>query len=422
MINIHKKQPQGRHQLETAAALYREMAASPYPADRLLGSFFHRNRKRYGSRDRKTISEALYGIFRHKLFIEGWEQAAQSQDALFLPLAALALEGLLDQKKFAELWSGKDPVKFYNLFTRREIPGGMPFATFAEKMAFVHSFPLGLVERWLTKFGDAEGEKLLCALNERPPLVVRVNPLKISREELMNRFAAKGHEAAATALSPWGIRIQERFNIFELEEFTEGFFEVQDEGSQLVALSLDPQPGEVVWDACAGGGGKTLMLAALMKNKGRVIATDTRMSKLDDLKKRARRAGAFNIFPANLNRLNEFKLMWSGVDRLLIDAPCSGTGTLRRNPDAKWKISPERWAECRADQLRILENYTPRLKPGGRLVYATCSMEPEENEDVIAAFLEKHPEFGRETADTHLYPHETGTDGFFIATLLKRKG
>ncbi len=409
-----------KRQMFTALTLYGEMADSPYPADRFLGNFFHQHRKRYGSRDRKVISEAIYGIFRHKLFIEGWEAAAQSDDSLFKPLAALVLEELLDQKTFADLWSGKDAAKFYNLFARREIPGGIKFTTPAEKMAFIHSFPLWLVERWLEKFGQDDGEKFLRALNERPPLMVRVNPLKISREELISHFTAKGHAAVATLMSPWGIRIQDRFNIFELEEFKEGFFEVQDEGSQLVALKVDAQPGEVVWDACAGGGGKTLMLAALMQNKGRVIATDIRMSKLDDLKKRARRAGVFNIFPADLKRLNEFKLMWSGVDRLLIDAPCSGTGTLRRNPDAKWKISPERLAQCRADQLRILDDYTPRLKPGGRLVYATCSMEPEENEDVIEAFLKSHPEFQRLAPDTHLYPHETGTDGFYVSQLTKR--
>lgn len=410
-----------RFQLETAVTLYREIASSSYPTDRLLGSFFHRNRKRYGSRDRKVISEALYGIFRHKVFIDGWEKASQSQDPLFVPLAALALEGLLDIKTFGDVWSGKDPAKFYNLFIRREIPGGMQFSTSAEKLAFMHSFPLWLVERWLAKFDEVECETFLRALNERPPLVVRTNPLKISREELIARLTAKGHEAAPTGKSPWGISIKERFNIFDLEEFTEGFFEVQDEGSQLVAFALEPQPGEVVWDACAGGGGKTLLLAALMQNKGRVIATDIRMSKLDDLKKRAKRAGIFNIFPANLNRLNEFKLMWSGVDRLLIDAPCSGTGTLRRNPDAKWKISKERLLQCQANQLQILEDYTPRLKPGGRLVYATCSMEPEENADVMEAFLKKHPEFQRHAEDTQLYPHQSGTDGFFIAQLLKSR-
>ncbi len=405
----------------TALTLYRGMESSIYPADRLLGNYFHQYRKRFGSRDRKVISEAVYGIFRHRRFIEGWENASEKQDELFKPLAALVLEGLIDRKTFAEVWEGKDAEKYFGLFNRREIPGGIGFASPAEKLAFVYSFPLWMVERWLQRFGEEECVKLLRSLNERPPLVIRVNTVKISSEELASRLAAKGHEAVPTEMSPYGLKIRERFNIFELEEFTEGFFEVQDEGSQLVALRVEPQPGEVVWDACAGGGGKTLMLAALMKNKGRVIATDIRANKLEDIKKRAKRAGLFNIFPADLNRLDESKLIRAGVDRLLIDAPCSGTGTLRRNPDAKWKMSLERLKQCRADQFGILEKYTRYLKPGGRLVYATCSMEPEENEEVIEAFLREFTNFGRAADDTHLYPHQTSTDGFFISQLIKSK-
>lgn len=405
----------------TALLLYRDMETSPYPADRLLGNYFHQYRKRFGSRDRKVISEAVYGIFRHKRFIEGWENAAEKQDELFKPLAALVLEGLLGRKAFAEVWEGKDADKYFGLFSRREIPGGMNFDSPAAKLSFIHSFPAWVVERWIGRFGEAECENLLRSLNERPPLVVRVNTVKISIEELISRLAAKGHEAVPTAMSPFGLKFRERFNVFELEEFTEGLFEVQDEGSQMVPLKVDPQPGEVVWDACAGGGGKTLMLAALMKNKGRVIATDIRPKKLEDIKKRAKRAGLFNIFPADLNRLDESKLIRAGADRLLIDAPCSGTGTLRRNPDAKWKMSLDKLSQCRADQFAILEKYTRYLKPGGRLVYATCSMEPEENEEVIEAFLREFTHFGRMADDIHLYPHQTGTDGFFIAQLIKSK-
>jgi len=235
--------------------------------------------------------------------------------------------------------------------------------------------------------------------------------------ESLNR---QGCEAAATSLSPWGVLAGKRFNVSEIPEFKKGFFEVQDEGSQMIVLAVDPQPGEVLWDACAGGGGKTLFAAALMKNSGRVLASDVRTGKLEELRKRAKRAGAFNIFAAGIKELEKKKIFAEGVDKLLIDAPCSGTGTLRRNPDQKWRLTKEIIVQFRENQLKILTDCAPHLKRGGTLVYATCSLQPEENENVVDHFLKQHSGFCRAAADRRFFPHRHGTDGVFVAKLLKQ--
>ncbi len=412
-----------RHQLEAAVKLYEEIKDSPHPTDRLLGNFFHRNRKRFGSKDRKVISETIYGIFRHRLLIDNWlgkPTPTEYRGANFFwhAVTALACEGLIEKDVFTTFFGSKKAESLYDAFKEKKLPPGQDSLSRPETLSIRYSFPLWMVERWIRYFGE-ETEGLLQAMNERPPLVLRANPIRISRDELVARLRAKGHEAEPGLLSPWSVRVRERFNVFEIPEFKEGLFEVQDEGSQLVALSVNPQPGEVIWDTCAGGGGKTLLVAALMRNQGRVIATDIRSRKLVDLRKRAKRAGLFNIFPADLKRLGESKLFGRGVDKLLVDAPCSGTGTLRRNPDAKWKISPKMIQELRGEQLKILDAYVRYLKKGGSLVYATCSMEPEENEEVVDTFLKDHPEFQRMSQDIHLFPHRNGTDGFFISTLCK---
>lgn len=416
-IKKHKPADVFHHQLITARQIYEEMKDSPYPADRLLGNFFHRRRGKFGSIDRKVISEAVYGMFRHKLFLEAWQNSEGLKAPLFLPAAALVCEGLLDQSDFRELVNHPRAGDFYQALREAKIPPGVSHLTQTEVFSLIYSFPLWMVERWIQRFGEEGAENFLRAMNQRPPLVLRVNPLKVSRDFLITRLRAKGHLASPTELSPWGVRVQERFNVFDLEEFRDGFFEVQDEGSQLVALAVDPKPSEVVWDVCAGGGGKTLFVAALMQNKGRVIATDIRSRKLEDLRKRAKRAGIFNVFPADLQKLNQSAVMRRGVDAILVDAPCSGTGTLRRNPDAKWKLTPDKLLKFQADQLKIMDAYCSYLKPGGRLIYSTCSVEPEENERVVETFLASHPEFERLGPDRYLYPRESGTDGFFIANM-----
>ncbi|HOW88333.1 MAG TPA: RsmB/NOP family class I SAM-dependent RNA methyltransferase, partial [Candidatus Omnitrophota bacterium] len=204
------------------------------------------------------------------------------------------------------------------------------------------------------------------------------------------------------------------------------WFEVQDEGSQMICQKMDPKPGENIWDVCAGGGGKSLLLAAMMENKGRIVATDLRSFKLEELKKRAKRAGVFNIFPAELERLAELKVARKGFDKILVDAPCSGTGTLGRNPDAKWKLAPSWFEALPVEQLAILEKALPYLAKNGKLYYATCSVEAAENEKVVEKFLSAHPELRTipcgEKGDPFfkLWPPETGTDGFFLAVFEKQ--
>jgi 16S rRNA (cytosine967-C5)-methyltransferase len=292
-------------------------------------------------------------------------------------------------------------------------------------MAFLYSFPLWLVQRWAQSFGIRETERLLGFFQQRPLLVLRANTLKISRKKLVDMFRRLGVEANQTEKSYFGLILKERRNVFDTPAFRDGWFEVQDEGSQMVCQKMDPTPGENIWDVCAGGGGKSLLLAAMMENKGRIVATDLRSFKLEELKKRAKRAGVFNIFPAELDRLAELKAAQKGFDKILVDAPCSGTGTLGRNPDAKWKLAPSWFEALPAEQLAILEKALPYLHKDGKLYYATCSLDSAENEEVVEAFLKAHPELETISCGENgekffkLWPPETGTDGFFLAVFKK---
>ncbi len=394
--------------LEIAASIWTEVKNSSIPTDRWLGNFFHSQRKKFGSRDRRFYAETIYSLFRHKTFFEKLAtELTPSNDPKLPVFLAATREDLIEESEILEYARWKNwPI---TAETIRKI-----------RSEDLTSFPDWLVKRWQENFGMETCRSLMLACQERPPFVIRVNPVKITREKLVKKFEKQGFELRETRRSPYGIIFKERANLFDTEEFREGFFEVQDEGSQILCQLVDAKPGELVWDACAGGGGKTLLVAAMMQNKGRVIATDIRSKKLDELAKRAKRAGLFNIFPADINRMGEISQAKKGFDKILVDAPCSGTGTLRRNPDAKWKISMEKVLECRKDQLAILENVLPYLKKGGRLYYATCSLEPEENEQVMEEFFKLHPGMvrvplpdGKESL--RLFPHEHQTDGFFLA-------
>ncbi|HTL46781.1 MAG TPA: RsmB/NOP family class I SAM-dependent RNA methyltransferase, partial [Verrucomicrobiae bacterium] len=241
------------------------------------------------------------------------------------------------------------------------------------------------------------------------------------------RLKRGGFPVSVSPISSMGLVFKERAAVFNLEEFTEGLFEVQDAGSQKVCEAVGARPGDAVWDVCAGSGGKSLSLAAMMQNKGRIVATDIRKHKLDDLKKRASRAGVYNIFPADLDRMDEMKLAKKGFDKILVDAPCSGTGTLKRNPDAKWKLSPEEFGKYQEDQLKIIKNSLRYLKKGGRLYYVTCSIEEVENEGVMDRLMKEEAglvpvvdiEFGEASGPwRRLWPaHEN--DGFFLGVVEK---
>jgi 16S rRNA (cytosine967-C5)-methyltransferase len=305
-----------------------------------------------------------------------------------------------------------------------------------DALAVETSLPRWLAARWAEQLGPDETRKLAAALNQRAPLTVRANLLKNTRDELRAILEAEGARVEPTRWSPHALTFTGRTNVFALKAFKAGRFEVQDEGSQLVAEACGAKPGQLVVDACAGAGGKALALAAHMANRGKIIACDRDGRRLDELRLRARRDGVHNWEartvpegPAGEPRLDDVR---GKADVVLVDAPCSGLGALRRNPDARWRMDEAEVDSFPPRQREILTRYAALVRPGGLLVYATCSISRRENEQVRAAFVAYHPEFGavapadllgheRASAlgasaqDVQLLPHRHGTDGFYIA-------
>lgn len=281
------------------------------------------------------------------------------------------------------------------------------------------------VPDWLDDFGvkelgDEQWSKEIHALNEEAHVVLRVNTLKSSAGELSNQLSQLTIETSAVVDSPDALLVLKRQNLFSLPAFKEGFFELQDAASQQVAPFLTPEPGMRVIDACAGAGGKALHLAALMKNKGKIIAMDKESWKLQELKKRARRAGVSNIEIKLIDTTKVIKRLEGSADRLLLDVPCSGSGVLKRNPDAKWKLSPEQIERVKKEQQEILSNYSSMVAPGGIMVYATCSIFPAENEHQVNKFLESCDGEFALVKEKKILP-SMGFDGFYLAALQKIK-
>jgi 16S rRNA (cytosine967-C5)-methyltransferase len=319
------------------------------------------------------------------------------------------------------------------------------------RLGVMLSYPDWMVERVLAAFGAESGAALLGAMNRRGPLMVRANRMRGDREQLAARLLELGIASSPARLAPDGLALHTHVNVYSLAPFRDGSMEVQDEGSQLVAEVVAPPPRGVVIDACAGAGGKTLALGATLAGQGRVIALDVVQHRLEELRQRVRRAGLTNVEvhlvpaegpPEGLLRgsvrrpKKEAGGRWEGADRVLVDAPCSGLGVVRRNPETKWRLSPRDVAELCAKQARILSSYAPLVRVGGRMIYATCSVLPEENDAVVDAFLRAHGNFeavpvkeilGRERALTmgdgervRLVPHVHDTDGFFAAVMRRR--
>ena len=264
-------------------------------------------------------------------------------------------------------------------------------------------------EKWLNE---------AIALNESAKVVLRVNTLKTSKEELQNKLAASEIETEKITGFDSALHLLKRQNVFSTPLFKEGFFEVQDAGSQLISEFLDVKPGSKVIDACAGGGGKSLHLAALMQNKGKIIALDVEEWKLENLKKRAKRAGAFNIEGRLIENNKVIKQLENSADRLLLDVPCSGTGVIKRNPDTKWKLTTETLEKTKNLQSTILHEYSSMLKPGGLMVYSTCSILPSENQIQVEKFIASKAGAFTLIKDKTLYPSE-GFDGFYMALIQK---
>ncbi|MGQ0545453.1 MAG: RsmB/NOP family class I SAM-dependent RNA methyltransferase [Betaproteobacteria bacterium] len=388
------------------------------PADEVVSRYF-RSRRQLGQRERAFVAEAVFAVLRRKRSLEA---AVQSGEPRLLLIAALlkvlglsgrALQGLADEALISRL--------------RAQRAEALPDAVRAD-------LPDWLWQRLAAQRGAEEAAEIARGLLNQAPLDLRVNLARISREEALRRLEL---DAAATPYSPSGIRLAGKPPINRHPLFRDGLVEVQDEGSQLLAWLLGPRRGEMVADYCAGAGGKTLAIAMLTRGTGRVYALDSSAKRLSALAPRAARAGITNVHAIALSGENDprAKRLAAKLDRVLVDAPCSGFGTLRRNPDLKWRHGPQAVVELAEKQRRILDAAAPLVKPGGRLVYATCSILQDENEAVVEAFGARHADFQplscaellaaqRIALDTgarlQLWPHRHGTDGFFAAAFQRR--
>jgi 16S rRNA (cytosine967-C5)-methyltransferase len=367
--------------------------------------------KRWGSHDRKFVAETIYEIVRWKRLYTEIAEVKEPFDRdkiwrIFAVWAVLRGYTLPDWKYFEDT-----PV--------RRIKGKFDELTKTRK--FRESIPDWMDELGVKELGEETWTKELAAQNDQAKVILRVNRLKTTKEKLRAILMDLNIETEFHKDYPDALILTERANVFLTDAFKDGLFEVQDASSQLVAYFLDVKPGMRVVDTCAGAGGKTLHLASLMENKGQLIAMDLYESKLKQLKIRAKRNGAFNIEPRVIESTKTIKKLHEKADRVLIDAPCSGLGVLKRNPDSKWKLQPEFIDNIRKVQAEVLENYSKIVKPGGKLVYATCSVLPSENQEQIKHFLST--EIGKEftfVKDQKVLASESGFDGFYMA-LLERK-
>jgi 16S rRNA (cytosine967-C5)-methyltransferase len=415
--------------LDEIASLIEKVFKFDHPADAVVARHFREN-KSLGPRERATLSDTVFAVLRERLRFESL--ARSGSGSKWRRLAILGFPGDRDFLKSALT----EPEKTWL--------DACDKVTDADLMApHRHNLPEWLASALREQVGS-EFDALAASLNQHAPLDLRVNAMKKKREAVLAELQAAGLPAQATPYSPLGIRLQGKPNLSKLPAFTSGEVEVQDEGSQLLALLLAPKRGEMVADFCAGAGGKTLALGAAMKNTGRLYAFDTSGHRLEAIKPRLARSGLSNVHPVAIahERDERIKRLAGKLDRVLVDAPCSGLGTLRRSPDLKWRQTPETVAAQAELQQRILASAARLLKPGGRLVYATCSPLPQEDEAVAAAFSVAHTDFqplsvAQLLTDSHvaqaaalssgedgrflrLWPNRHGTDGFFAAVWQKK--
>jgi len=378
-------------------------------ADKVVQQLLKRD-KRWGSRDRGFVAETTYDIVRWKRLyaeIADVKEPFSRNDIwrLFAVWATLKGIKLPDWTYFENTPTRKIKGRFDELSKIRKIK---------------ESFPDWMDELIVSELGEKTWNQEATALNEQADVILRTNTLKTTKEALKSLLFDLGHETEEIKGYSSALKLKERANVFTTEAFKNGHFEVQDASSQLVAEFLDVKSGMKVVDTCAGAGGKTLHLAALMENKGQIIAMDIYENKLKELKRRAKRAGAHNIEMRVIDSTKPIKKLYNMADRVLIDAPCSGLGVLRRNPGAKWKMQPEFIDRIKKTQEEILNSYSRMVKPGGKIVYATCSILPSENNEQVEKFLAS--ENGKEftfVKDKVILSHESGFDGFYMALLEK---
>ncbi len=382
------------HLIEAIPVALVEIFQQKKPADRVV-DFALKSHPKWGSRDRRFFAEKVYTVVRHyrKLWIHaGLDPAVYLKpDQMNLHSMQTLVKALLEES------AKKQEVK-----------------SFAENESYADWFD----ERGRAELG-ADWEPIASALNLQAPVFLRTNLLKINRDKLKNILDQEDVQCRLRSENEITIELTARKNIFNLKSFQKGFFEVQDFSSQQVGLLLDPKPGELIVDGCAGAGGKTLHLAALMKNKGRILAFDIHSRKLEELQKRSKRAGCTLIDAKLIDSSKKIILELEGTaDGVLLDVPCSGSGVLKRNPDTKWKLQVSDFEKLLILQSQILEDGSKMVKPGGRLVYATCSIFPSENIQQVMSFIKKNPNFKLETS-MFLRPDIHPGDGFFMALLKK---
>ena len=410
--------------LDCCSELLKQVLKFDHPADMVLSRYFRE--LRLGPRERATLAETIYGVLRKKNLYTYLAQHGSGAPERRLAILGFVsdrdylLSALTDQE--IDWLERCDQVKPEDLMELHR-----------------HNLPQWLVEPLKAQLG-ADFWPLVESLNAPAGLDMRVNTLKDKRADIQKELAKAGLKTVATPYSPWGLRLADKSQLGKLDAFTRGAIEVQDEGSQLLALLVDAKRGEMVVDFCAGAGGKTLALGATMRSTGRLYAFDTSGHRLEALKPRLARSGLSNVHPVAIahERDDRIKRLAGKIDRVLVDAPCSGLGTLRRNPDLKWRQTPKAIEELVAKQTAILQSAARLLKPGGRLVYATCSVLRQENEAIAEAFGAANPEFevlaaapllthlGVEHAESlcstsylRLWPHLHKTDGFFAAVWQK---
>jgi 16S rRNA (cytosine967-C5)-methyltransferase len=422
---------------------------SRQPVDRVVRDFF-RGRRYLGSADRRFVSEYLYGIVRNLMLLEAYARKGSEQAwgevpdraAAVILCAAYAVriagvegaalaEDLALPWRLAAMKHDLPPL----IAALKEADLNLASEPVQRQLSILYSFPEGVVSEWVGRYGAEAAEELCRSLNIPAPTVLRVNRLKTDVASCMAALAEEGITASPGRLVPDSLVLEKRVSVQTLKTFHRGFFEMQDEGSQAITLLLEPQPGEIVVDACAGGGGKTLHCAALMENRGSIIATDVDEARLGNLVERVRRAGVTIARVVTGDEQNGLIRSMAGrADRVLVDAPCSGMGTVRRNPGLKSLYSEAGSRAMAQTQLGILNRYSSLVRPGGRLVYSTCTLLRRENEEVVSAFLAARPEFtllpaaevlrkhaiaGASTDYMRLTPADAGSDGFFAALLAR---
>jgi len=424
-------------QLQATIELLDEISETRYPADRIMSQYF-KQRRYIGSKDKAAISENLYTVLRNRL---SYEFLLERADLGKHSRVLVALLAKLSGNDIYELFDGERYSPRRLRQPQLEKFESMDCSLDAAPLHVRLNVPEWIAAKLRVALGDRFEAEML-ATNERASTDIRVNTLKSSVDQVKQVLSTVGYVAHKTELSPWAIRFEGRAALFGLDAFKQGWFEVQDEGSQLLALLSGVKPGDKVVDFCAGAGGKTLAMAAMMQNKGTIYACDVHTKRLEQLSKRAKRAGVHNVRSHVLTSEHDkwVKQHRELADVVLIDAPCTGTGTWRRSPDSRWNLTQQSLDNLVELQQSIMQSAQRLVKPGGRLLYATCSLLEEENEQQVERFLEKNTEFSAATIalpktlaanrdrislnsnQVRTFPELTGTDGFFAATLVKNAG